>query len=157
MNAINPGIAANVRASEFFIAFAVGPCARCAQLMPLIALGAPVGHERLDDGGWLAVSEETLLHDIESLAPEASAVVQALFPQFRPTPAPDQRWLNHCGSCGCAQDDYWLHCEPDAPFQPLSAEAADWIDLIACHMPFAAQAQGMSEGIAHFGAMRRVG
>ncbi len=146
-----------VRASQFFIAFSVAPCTGCTQLIPLIALGAPAGHERLDDGAWQASSEPTLLFDIDYLAPESSAQVQATFPRFRPAPAPDGRWLNHCEYCGASQADYWLHCEPGAVFLPLTAAAADGIDLIGVGTALEAAARGLSEGIPHFDAMRRVG
>lgn len=125
-------------------------------MIPLIALGALAGHERLDDSGWLVASDVGLFHDIDYLAPQAGVLVRDIFPQFRQAVAPDLRWLNHCEYCGRAQDDYWLHCEPNAPFLPLTAEAADRIDLIALRAPFEAVAGGLSDGIAFFDAMRRV-
>jgi ribosomal protein S14 len=150
----------NVRSASFFLAFAVGRCQHCGRQTALLAIGVPAGSERRDEDEWGEVGGPTLLFDIEALADDIGELLRNCAPHYHAAtgaPAGEGRWQNHCESCGEPQDDYWLHCEPDAPFLPLTPEAASRIDLVAIDAALLACACGFSEGVPLLDAMRRGG
>lgn len=133
-----------------------------------LALGA--GHRiRVDDGepdsigfvarGWRTVRSPAWLFDVEYLARRVRGRLQRLSPGYRLADNPTtggRRWLNHCPHCGAAQDDDYLHGEPDVAFMPFTVDAAQRIELHAVDAPFAAAIGGHCDDPPLFGAMRRI-
>jgi ribosomal protein S14 len=150
----------NVRSGSFFLAIAVGRCAHCGRQTAVVAIGLPAGYEQLEEGDWRTAPEPTLLFDIDALSADVGRVLRDCFPLFHPggdAQSGARRWRNHCESCGDPQDDYWLHCEPAAPFLPLTPQAASRIDLVAIDAALLASACGFSAGVPFLDAMRRDG
>jgi hypothetical protein len=156
----NPAEWTNVRSARYLLAHSVGPCSSCGQPTALFALGLSPGHERHLDDEWLPVNAGALLFYVEYLPPAVIRVLEEIAPDYRPDHSLSmdaEYWLNHCQNCGVAQEDYWLHCEPDAAFLPTIAQAAEQIQLLDVRAPFAARATGISDEFALFASMRIIG
>jgi hypothetical protein len=160
MTQSNPVEWTNVRSAGYLLAHSVASCSRCGQPTALFALGLLPGHERHLDNEWLPVNASALLFYVEYLPPAVIRVLEELAPDYRPDHSNTtecEYWLNHCQNCGLAQEDYWLHCEPDAAFLPTIGQAAEQIQLFDVRAPFAARAAGFSDEFALIASMRIIG
>ena len=159
----------NVRAPRYFGARALCACWRCRRetLVLGIALGAE--HETWIDaaegslgagrasGVWQAARAGAWLFFVEHIAVPVRRRLQLLSPWYRyaHNRATDgSYWINHCSQCGSAQDDDYLHGEPDVAFMPITAAAAARIELCAIDEPLAAWVGGYCENPPLFEAMR---
>ena len=155
-----PATWTNVRSAAYVLAQAVGTCWCCKQPTALYSLGLPPGHERQLDDEWVPVNAGALLFYVEYLPPEIVRVLQELALDYRSDHSrttDSEYWLNHCQHCGVAQEDYWLHCEPDAAFLPTTDQAAEQIQLFDVREPFAARARGFSDELPFFASMHIIG
>lgn len=150
----------NVRSTACTLAQSVGLCWRCRRPTALYSLGVAPGHERYIDDEWIPAHTHALLFSVEYLAPPMVCILRELAPEYLmgSGEAPGGMcWLSHCQHCGAAQDDYWLHCEPGAAFLPVSAKAAEQIQIVDLREPLAARVGGFSEEIPFLTPTRIIG
>jgi hypothetical protein len=153
----------NVRAPRYLVARTGCACGRCARETPVIGIALPPGHETriglseaagVPGGGawaraagtiWQIEEAPAWLSFIEYLRRGARRRLEALSAGYRrgPSPARDgDYWVNHCAHCGAAQEDDYLHGEPDVAFLPFTAAAAARIEWLPFDEPFGAWAGG---------------
>jgi hypothetical protein len=129
---------ANHKAAHFYLLSTHRPCQRCGVSTRVFALALPASHQSLyvDDDNesadvWQAAEVPTVLFHVTALSASVALRLQALAPGYRPAlkASINARWTNHCDHCREPLDDNDLHCEPEAPFMPISTEAARAIHL----------------------------
>lgn len=150
----------NARAPRYLAALACCACCRCERKIVAIGIALGAGHQIRVDAEWRTIRSPAWLFDVEYLPRRVRARLQRLSPLYRPAASPStgaRRWLNQCPHCGAVQDDDYLHGEPDVAFMPLSAGAAERIELHAIDASFAATIGGTCDDPPLFGAMRRTG
>jgi hypothetical protein len=107
-----------------YLVHATTPCERCRADMPVVALLAP-------DVPSLK-GEIIILSEIREMPHAVAQAVRRRFPsfQFTRTRVGGYRYYgNTCPACSALYDDFYLHCEPDAPFCPMTAEEAERLTL----------------------------
>ncbi len=107
-----------------YLVHATTPCERCRTDMPVVALLAP---DVPSMNG-----EIIILSDIQEMPHEVAEAVRQRFPHFKltRTRVGGYRYYgNTCPACSGLYDDFYLHCEPDAPFCPMTAEEAERLTL----------------------------
>jgi hypothetical protein len=129
---------ANHKASHYLLLSTHHACRRCGEITRVFALALPASHQSLyeEDGNesadvWQPAEVPTVLSHVTALSASVALRLQAMAPGYRPAlNAPDNAlWTNHCDHCHQPLDDNDLHCELEAPFMPLSTEAARAIHL----------------------------
>lgn len=161
--------AVNVRAPRYLVARAGCACCHCAGKIVAIGIALDAGHRiRVEPGtrrvggvredAWHTVRSPAWLFAIEYLPRRVSVRLRMLSAGYRRVESPtfsDRLWLNRCPHCGAVQEDDYLHGEPDVAFMPLTAAAAERIELLAIEAPFAAVIGGTCDDPPLFGAMLR--
>ncbi len=107
-----------------YLVHAMTPCERCHTDMPVVALLAP--HVPSMKG------EVIMLSEIREMPHAVAEAVRRRFPSFKltRTRVGGYRYYgNTCPACSGLYDDFYLHCEPDAPFCPMTAEEAERLTL----------------------------
>jgi hypothetical protein len=100
------------------------PCWRCNSKMTVVTLLAPNVAE--------TENQACLLSNIEQLPQEILGIIQKRVPtfQFRSSlMAGSKYFATTCPNCHVIYGDFFLHCEPGAPFFPVSEEEAKSIYL----------------------------
>lgn len=160
--------AINVRAAGYLAARALCPCWHCGRDTPALGIALTAAHEALVDeaettsaaraaGVWQAAAAGAWIFYIEYLPLAVRRRLQSLSPLYRYAynrATDGAYWLNLCTHCGAAQDDDYLHGEPDVGFMPTTVQAAARIELIPFDEPFTAWAGGYSCDPPLFEAMR---
>ncbi len=127
--------------------------------MVAIGIALDAGYQTCVDGsGWRTVRCPAWLFDVEYLPRRVTVRLRRLSPLFRVAASPTtggRRWLNQCPHCGAAQEDDYLHGEPDVAFMPFTARVARRIELHAIEVPFAAVIGGFGDDPPLFAEMRR--
>jgi hypothetical protein len=179
MPAIQTRSDANFRSSTYFIARTRGRCPHCGLSTGLLALVLPRGHQALhadadavadagaeDDAGndmtapgaWQRADIGAFLFYVERLPDDVQGQLNPHSRFFRPVHSKatlNSYWANHCEHCSRPLDDHELHCEPDGAFMPVSAAAAEAIELLEIPQPFEAVAAGYALEPEFFEFMRR--
>jgi hypothetical protein len=157
--------AANVRASNYYIAHTDTRCGHCGRSTPVLALVLPEEHEALDaetaDGlnEWQSVSASAIVFYVVYLPHAVQARVSQLCPAFRmahSAATANSYWANHCVHCGALLGDHELHCEPDGGFMPSSEAEAARIRLFRVDDAFEAAAAGYALEPEFFEFMRKI-
>jgi hypothetical protein len=161
-----PAQETDVRSAVYYLAHAVVRCGRCLEATSVFALALPPNHEkRIGDANcaadtWECAGYGAFLSYVEYLPPDVRRLLGQLAPTYRPSGShtgDNAYWLNHCAHCRAPQDDYFLHCEPDAAFLPTTASGAAQIQLLEVRESFAACAVGYSHELPYFDFMRMIG
>ncbi len=122
----------NVRISPpLYIAHTVISCWRCGEDMPAVALIAPhVITPQFQE----AEGEVCILLYIEALPETVLRFLRKRFPSFKFTHSrttDSQYYANTCPKCGVISGDFYLYCEPDGPFFPMTEEVTKEITVEA--------------------------
>jgi Domain of unknown function (DUF5710) len=115
-----------ITSSEPFVAVATAPCQQCRAEIEVICIHCASGTVSGDSLDRFTVTDiwamdENLTQQLEP------------WPTFRRTREPDGtlgHFANHCPHCRTAQEDLYLHSEPDAPFFDIPSAPAGEIKLI---------------------------
>ncbi len=157
----------NVRAPFYHVARVQCRCWRCGKATSVFAIALPPEHETLIGDGahgrqdpetesWQCPGVRAWIFHIEYLPLEVRRRLRVMAPLFRrkhSRTTAGAYWTNHCAHCGASQGDYFLHCEPDVAFMPMSAQAAAPIRLERVDQPIGAYACGQAQDPPFFEAL----
>lgn len=158
----------NVRAPRYLVAQVASACWHCHRDTLAIAIALAQDHEIwVEDpdasaagrppGVWQCAGMRAWIFYVEYLPLRVRRRLHAWSSAYRYAynrQTDGSYWINHCQHCGCAQDDDYLHGEPDVAFLPLAPAAAERILVSAVEEPFAAWAGGYCCDPPLFDAMR---
>ena len=110
-----------ITSTAAYVAAATTACRRCRSPIEVICIHCASGRVSGDALGQFTVSDITAVSD--SLARQL-----ARWPNYRPV-SEGGYFANHCPGCGAAQDDMYLHSEPDELFFDIPGAAPGSIEL----------------------------
>jgi len=114
-----------ITSTEAYVAAAAAACQRCHSPIRVICIHCASGLVFGDPLSQFTVSDVWAISD--SLARELRR-----WPNYRKVLVQNQEdgyFANHCPNCGAAQDDMYLHSEPDEPFFDIPCAAPGSIEL----------------------------
>jgi hypothetical protein len=110
--------------SPLYLASTVIACWRCGAHMPAVAV---IAANVADAEGTICI-----VSDIHDLPQPILAFIQSRFPtfQFRYSKTTKSKYYaNTCPKCGVLSGDFYLHCEPGAPFFPTDEKEAGELSI----------------------------
>lgn len=105
--------------APFYLFLAREECEACGHIVPVVALAS--GEE-----------EVFVFTEIREMPEAFELCVQAVRPEYRKVRcefSEEKVYRNHC-SCGSAFEDFYLYCEPEGAFFPLSDAEAEAIEVM---------------------------